>query len=73
VANDSSTAAKSPEEQIKYLEKCIYDGDIAAMANVIGDLHARWDSLGSAMRSDILQLEAIFLTMLKARSRAQPD
>jgi len=73
MANDPSTATKSPEEQIKYLEKCIYDGDIAAMAQVIGDLHARWDSLGSDMRADIMKLEAIFLTMLKARSKVQPD
>jgi hypothetical protein len=73
MANDPSPVTKSPEEQIKYLEKCIYDGDIAAMAHVIGDLHARWDSLGSEMRSDIMKLEAIFLTMLQARSRTQPD
>ena len=62
----------SPEEQVKQLEKYIYDGDIAGMAQVIGDLHARWDSLGGEMRADILKLEAIFLSMLQARVRAAP-
>jgi hypothetical protein len=63
---------RSPQELIKHLEKCIYDGDIAAMAQAIGDLHARWDSIGSEMRSDIVKLEAIFLSMLQARARAAP-
>ena len=65
----TAAAPRSAQETIKHLEKCIVDGDIAAMALDIGDLHERWGTLDSATQSDVMKLEAIFLTMLQARSR----
>jgi len=60
----------TPEEHIKHIEKCVVDADLPGMVDSIAALHTQWDSLGETMRSDILKLEAIFLTMLDARRRA---
>ena len=57
----------SPEDYIKTFEKAIVDADIPKMAHCIGELHAQWDRLSPAMQSDILKLEAIFLSILQAR------
>ncbi len=57
----------TPAEHIKRMERCICDADLAGMAQSIGDLHAQWDSIDDATRSDILKLEAIFLSLLHAR------
>ncbi len=57
----------TPAEHIKRMEKCVIDADLAGMAESIGDLHTQWDQIDEAMRSDILKLEAIFLSMLNAR------
>ena len=64
----------SPQEHVVRFEKAILDGDIAAMAESIGELHTQWDSLSPAVQADIRKLEAIFLSMLNARvqSRSAP-
>jgi hypothetical protein len=56
-------------EIIKALEKHIYDADITAMAGCIGELHQRWQSLTEGERSQVLKLDAIFLTLLNARAK----
>ena len=67
LAGKMSTATKSPEGAVPHLERRVVDGDITAMAQVIGDLRARLDSFGSDMRSDIAKLEAILVSMRQAR------
>jgi hypothetical protein len=64
-----SSEELSPEQHVKKFEKAIYDGDIAVMAECIGNLHAQWSALSSEMQSHILKLEAIFLSILNARTR----
>ena len=59
----------SPQDHIKNLEKFAVDGDIRGMAESIGELHAQWDTLTPAMQSDVMKLEAIFLTLLQARTK----
>jgi hypothetical protein len=59
----------TPEEHIKRIERCVVEADLPGMADSIGELHSQWEALSAAMRSDILKLEAIFLTMLQARTR----
>ncbi|HEY4214166.1 MAG TPA: hypothetical protein VGM84_22005 [Steroidobacteraceae bacterium] len=63
----------TPAEHIKRMEKCVVDGGLACMLESIGELHAQWDSIDEAMRSDILKLEAIFLTMLNARVKSRSN
>jgi hypothetical protein len=62
----------TPEDHIKNFEKAIVDADIPKMAHCIGELHAQWATLSPAMQSDILKLEAIFLSILQARAK-KPD
>jgi len=64
----AQAAAKSPEEQIRHLEKCAADGDLAAMMQGIGDLHEKWNSLSPDTQEDVKRLEAVFLTLLKVRA-----
>jgi hypothetical protein len=54
-------------EHIVCLEKAIYDGDIPAMAQCIAELHDVWETLPPETQTDVLKLEAIFLSMLNAR------
>ena len=54
-------------EHIIRLEKAIYDGDIPAMAQCIAELHDFWETLPPETQTDVLKLEAIFLSMLNAR------
>ncbi|TAL28941.1 MAG: hypothetical protein EPN97_13875 [Alphaproteobacteria bacterium] len=58
----------SPQDHIKNLQKFAVDGDIKGMAESIGELHAQWGSLTSEMQSDVMKLEAIFLSILQART-----
>ena len=67
MAEPQASAGKSPEDQIRALEKFIVEADIAGMAQVIGELHERWSEISEPLRSDILKLEAIFLSLLNAR------
>ena len=53
------------------MEKCVIDADLAGMAESIGELHAQWDQIDDATRSDILKLEAIFLSLLNARVKGR--
>jgi hypothetical protein len=53
---------------VKRFETHIYDADIAGMAQCVGELHERWSSLTENVRSHVLKLEAIFLSILKART-----
>jgi hypothetical protein len=64
---------QTPEELIKKFEKAIVDGDIPVMAEMIGELHAQWNNISSERQSDILKLEAIFLSMLNARMKAKAE
>lgn len=59
----------TPHDHIRNLEKFAVDGDIKGMAESIGELHAQWSSLTSQMQSDVMKLEAIFLTILQARTK----
>ena len=59
----------TPADHIKRMEKCVIDADLAGMAESIGELHSQWADIDETMRSDILKLEAIFLTLLNARVR----
>jgi hypothetical protein len=63
------TAAASPQDHIKNLQKSALDGDIKGMADSIGELHAQWGALTAEMQSDVHKLEAIFLTILQARTK----
>ena len=58
-----------PEVLIKKLEKAIYDADIPVMAELIGELHVQWSSISPERQQDVLKLEAIFLSILNARTR----
>jgi hypothetical protein len=62
-------AVTSPEDHIKNLQKFAVDGDVKGMAESIGELHAQWGTLTPEMQSDCMKLEAIFLTILKARTK----
>jgi hypothetical protein len=59
----------SPQEHVRNLEKFAVDGDIRGMAESIGELHAQWGALSAEMQSDVMKLEAIFLTLLQARTK----
>jgi hypothetical protein len=61
--------SKSPQDHVRELEKLAAAGDLPAMLNCIGDLHSRWDSLDVLLQSEVTTLEAVFLTMLNARTR----
>ncbi len=63
------TIATSPQDHIKNLQKFAVDGDIKGMAESIGELHAQWGVLSAEMQSDVMKLEAIFLTLLQARTK----
>lgn len=65
----SPTIVTTPHDHIRNLEKFAVDGDIKGMAESIGELHAQWGSLTSQMQSDVMKLEAIFLTILQARTK----
>jgi hypothetical protein len=61
--------AMSPEEHIARIEKCVVAADIAGMAESLGELHAQWQTLPATVRSQLLKLDAILLTLLQARTR----
>lgn len=63
------TAAASPQDHLKNLQKFAVDGDVKGMAESIGELHAQWGALSLEMQSDVLKMEAIFLSLLQARTR----
>jgi hypothetical protein len=63
-----SSATIAPQEHVKNLERCAVAGDIPGMALCIEQLHARWDSLDSAMQTDIQKLEAIFLSLVQLKT-----
>lgn len=58
----------TPQEHIARIEKCVVDADIAGMAESLGELHEQ-QALAQAMRSQVLKLDAILLTLLHARTR----
>lgn len=64
--------AMSLEEHIARIEKCVVTADIAGMAESLGELHGQWQTLPAAVRSQLLKLDAILLTLLQARRR-NPD
>ena len=68
MSDEQPAGSVSAEENIKSLEQAIYDADMARMFALIGELHTQWDSLTSERQADVLKLEAIFLSMLKART-----
>lgn len=61
--------AMSPLEQIAKIEKCVVEADIAGMAHSLGELHVQWETLPDSVRSHVLKLDAILLTLLHARTR----
>ena len=63
-----AAALKTPEEQVKDLEKFAATGDLANMMQGIGDLHEKWNTLGPDTQDEVKKLEAIFLSLLKARA-----
>jgi hypothetical protein len=66
----AQTAVTTPEDQIAALERYAAAGDLANMMQVIGDLHENWNRLGVDAQDDVRRLEAIFLSMLKAKTKA---
>jgi hypothetical protein len=70
LSNDSNTP---PEDVIRTFERAIIDADVSRMAECIGELHSRWNTLSSTMQSDVLKLEAIFLSILNARVRHRSE
>ena len=66
----AQTAVTTPEDQIAELERYAAAGDLANMMQVIGDLHENWNRLGVDAQDDVRRLEAIFLSMLKAKTKA---
>jgi len=67
VTNENSGSNVPSEDVIRAFERAIVDADVPRMAECIGELHMRWNTLSSARQSDILKLEAIFLSILNAR------
>lgn len=65
--SSSAFIDKTPQAQVKELEKLIAAGDIAGMAGIIESLHGKWDSLSEPMQKDIGELEAIFLSLVKLK------
>lgn len=63
-------AQKSPEETVQELKRLVAAGDVANMMQVIGDLHENWNQLSVDTQDEVRQLEAVFLSMLKAKSKA---
>jgi hypothetical protein len=59
----------SPQEYIARIESCVLDAEIAGMAESLGELHGRWQELAETLRSHVLKLDAILLTLLHARMR----
>lgn len=59
----------SPEEHIARAEKCVVAADLAGMLESLGELHGQWQTLPVTMRSYVLKLDAILLTLLQARTR----
>jgi hypothetical protein len=59
----------SPEEHIARVEKCVVAADLAGMLESLGELHGQWQTLPETMRSHVLKLDAILLTLLQARTR----
>lgn len=65
----AEAATKTPEEKIQELKTLAAAGDLANMMQVIGDLHENWSRLGVDAQEEVRRLEAVFLSMLKAKSR----
>lgn len=69
----ADAARKSPEEQVKDLERYAAQGNLALMMEAIGELHERWNLLGPDTQQDVKKMEAVFLSMLKARAAAKKE
>jgi hypothetical protein len=61
----------SAQDLIKSLEKALYDADIPRMVEYIGELHVQWASLSPETQSNVMKLEAIFLSILNARVKRE--
>jgi hypothetical protein len=62
----------TPRDDIRELERLSLAADLPAMLKRIGDIHGRWDRFSAAERDDVTKLEAIFLTLLQARTGKRP-
>ena len=64
----TQTAQKSPEELVQELKRLTAQGEMAEMMQIIGQLHENWNQLGVDTQEEVRQLEAVFLSMLKAKA-----
>lgn len=64
----TQTAQKSPEELVQELKRLTAQGEMAEMMQIIGQLHENWNRLGVDTQEEVRQLEAVFLSMLKAKA-----
>ncbi len=66
----SVPAAASPQEQVQQLQKSVASGDLARMMAEIGDIHEKWAHFSVEQQAEIEKMEAVFLSMLKAKAGA---
>jgi hypothetical protein len=64
---DATIPLKDPVERIREFEKLSVTADLPGVLRCIGDIHELWASLNAAQRFQVIQREAIFLTLLQAR------
>lgn len=64
----TQTSQKSPEELVAELKRLTAQGEISDMMQIIGQLHENWGQLGIDTQEEVRQLEAVFLSMLKAKA-----
>lgn len=64
----TQTSQKSPEELVEELKRLTAQGEISDMMQIIGQLHENWGQLGIDTQEEVRQLEAVFLSMLKAKA-----
>ncbi len=66
----SAPAPATPQEQVQQLQKSVAAGDLARMMAQIGDIHERWAHFSAEQQTEIEKMEAVFLSMLKAKAGA---
>jgi hypothetical protein len=71
VSGTSAPARQAnPGERLEELGKLCAAADLPAMLSRIGDIHQDWGSFSPPPQAEVLKIEAIFLSLLNARTRA---
>lgn len=67
----AGTSHTSSADWFSQLEQYVLDGDLPAMMQAIAQLHEQWDKLDMDKQDHVRRLEAVFLSMLKAKAEAE--